>query len=174
LYKGQTATPLVEYIQITPAIQYLSNHKIIYMNIFNFFDHPEKKDNKDYFVQLVRSAKADDIIRNSELELLHSIGKKLGFTEPEIINLIAMTDKTDYIPPYELSKRFDQVYEIVRMIMADGVAENNEMKLAEGFAIRSGFSEEEIPNLLALLLRGIEEGKDEEELFEVYKKIRKT
>ena len=144
------------------------------MNIFNFFEHPEKKLNKDYFVQLVRSAKSDDIIRNSELELLHSIGKKLGFTEPEITNLIATTDKSDYIPPYELSKRFDQVYEIIRMIIADGEVDISEMKLAEGFAMRSGFSEEEIPNLLALLLRGIKEGKDEEELFEVYKKIRKN
>jgi hypothetical protein len=144
------------------------------MNIFNFFEHPEKKLNKDYFVQLVRSAKADDIIRNSELELLHSIGKKLGFTEPEIKTLIATTDKSDYIPPYELSKRFDQVYEIIRMISADGEVDNSEMKLAEGFAIRSGFSEEEIPNLLALLIRGIKEGNDEEELFEVYKKIRKN
>ena len=144
------------------------------MNIFNFFEHPEKKLNKDYFVQLVRSAKADDIIRNSELELLHSVGKKLGFTEPEINTLIATTDKSDYIPPYELSKRFDQVYEIVRMISADGEIDNSEMKLAEGFAMRSGFSEEEIPNLLALLIRGIKEGNDEEELFEVYKKIRKN
>jgi hypothetical protein len=144
------------------------------MNIFNFFEHPGKKLNKDYFVQLVRSAKADDIIRNSELELLHSIGKKLGFTEPEINTLIATTDKSDYIPPYELSKRFDQVYEIVRMITADGEVDNSEMKLAEGFAIRSGFSEEEIPNLLALLIRGIKEGNDEEDLFEVYKKIRKN
>ena len=144
------------------------------MNIFNYFEHPEKKLNKDYFVQLVRSAKADDIIRNSELELLHSIGKKLGFTEPEINTLIATTDKSDYIPPYELSKRFDQVYEIIRIIMSDGEVDNSEMKLAEGFAMRSGFSEEEIPNLLALLIRGIKEGNDEEELFEVYKKIRKN
>jgi hypothetical protein len=144
------------------------------MNIFNFFEHPEKKHNKDYFVQLVRSAKSDDIIRNSELELLHSIGKKLGLTEPEINTLIATTDKSDYIPPYELSKRFDQVYEIIRMIIADGEVDSSEMKLAEGFALRSGFSEEEIPNLLALLIRGIKDGKDEEELFDVYKKIRKN
>jgi hypothetical protein len=144
------------------------------MNIFNFFEHPEKKLNRDYFVQLVRSAKADDIIHNSELELLQSIGKKLGFTEPEINTLIATTDKSDYIPPYELSKRFDQVYEIIRMISADGEVDNSEIKLAEGFAMRSGFSEEEIPNLLALLIRGIKEGNDEEELFEVYKKIRKN
>jgi hypothetical protein len=143
------------------------------MNILNFFDHPEKKKNKEYFVQLVRSAKADDIIVNSELELLHRTGKKLGFTEPEIEILIKETDKLEYTPPYELAKRFDQVYDIAKMILADDTVDSNEIKIAEGFALRSGFSEQEIPNLIALLLRGIKEGKDEEELFEIYKKIRK-
>ena len=144
------------------------------MNILNFFDHPSKKQNREYFVHLVRIAKADDIISNSEMELLNRIGKKLGFTDPEIDNLIAITDKSDYIPPYELSKRFEQVYEIVKMTLADGVIDKNEMRLASGFAIKSGFNENEIPNLLAHLLRGIKEDKDEEELFEEYKKERKV
>jgi uncharacterized tellurite resistance protein B-like protein len=140
------------------------------MNILNFFDHPGKIQNKEYFVHLVRIAKADDNISNSELELLHRIGKKLGFTDPEIDNLIATTDKSDYIPPYELSKRFEQVYEIVKMTLADGVIDKNEMRLASGFAVKSGFNDNQIPNLLVLLMRGIKEGKDEEELFEEYKK----
>ena len=142
------------------------------MNILNFFDQPGKKQNLEYFVHLVRIAKADDIINISELELLHRIGKKLGFTDPEIDNLIATTDKSDYIPPYELAKRFEQVYEIVKMTMADGIIENSEMRLASGFAVKSGFNETEIPKLLGLIINGIKEGKDEEELFDVYRKIR--
>jgi uncharacterized tellurite resistance protein B-like protein len=143
------------------------------MNISEYFDHPGKKQNIEYFVHLVRIAKADDIVSESELELLHRIGRKLGFTDPEINKLIETTDKSDYIPPYELSKRFDQVYEIVKMTLADGIIENSEMRLANSFAVKSGFTDNEIPNLLALLIRGIKEGKDEEDLFEVFKKGRK-
>ena len=144
------------------------------MNISDYFDHPIKKQNTEYFIHLVRIAKADDIVSNSELELLHRIGRKLGFTEPEINKLITTTEKSDYIAPYELSKRFDQVYEIVKMTLADGLIDNSEMRLASSFAIKSGFTESEIPNLLALLIRGIKEGKDEEDLFEIYKKERKS
>lgn len=142
------------------------------MNILNFFDSPVKKQNKEYFIQLVRSAKADGHISASEMNLLHRMGKKQGFTEPEIESFIEETDKSDYIPPYELSKRFEQVYDVVKMILADGEIDKNEMRIAEGFALKSGFSEEEIPNLFALLIRGIKEGEDDEELFTVYKKIR--
>src|SRR5665811_43119 len=143
------------------------------MNLSNNFDHPVKTHNKEYFVHLVRIAKADDIITNSEKELLHRIGRKLSFTDPEIDNLVLTTDKSDYIPPYELSKRFDQVYEIVKMTLADGTIDKNEMRLAGAFAVKSGFSEAEIPNLLSLLIEGIKGGKDEEDLFEVYRKERK-
>ena len=143
------------------------------MNLSNNFDHPVKKQNKEYFIHLVRIAKADDIITNSEKVLLHRIGRKLGFTDPEIDSLIQTTEKSDYIPPYELSKRFDQVYEIVKMTLADGKIENQEMRLATAFAVKSNFNESEIPSLLALLIRGIKEGKDEEDLFKVYMKNRK-
>jgi len=143
------------------------------MNILSHFEHPAKKRNKEYFVHLVRIAKADDFVSHHELELLNRIGKKLGFTEPETNLLIETTGKSDYTPPYELSKRFDQVYEIVKMTLADGVIDKNEMRLASSFAVKSGFDEKEIPILLVNLIQGIKDGKDEEELFEVYKKEKK-
>ena len=142
------------------------------MNHLENFDHPQKKQNKEYFVHLVRIAKADDVVSHNELELLVRIGKNLGFTSPEIDKLIETTGKFDYEPPYELSKRFDQVYEIVKMTLADGVIDNSEMRLARGFATISGFTENEIPKLLVLLISGIKKGIDAENLFAVYKKER--
>lgn len=144
------------------------------MTTSEYFNHPVKKQIMEYYIHLVRVAKADDSISSSELELLRRIGYKLGISDPEIDKLIDSTGKSDYIPPYELSKRFDQVYEIVKMTLADGIIDKNEMRLATGFAIKSGFNEDEIPNLLVLLIHGIRDGKDEEELFEAYKKERKV
>jgi uncharacterized tellurite resistance protein B-like protein len=143
------------------------------MSHSDFFEHPQKKQNKEYFVHLVRIAKADNIMSHKELELLHRIGKNLGFTDPEIDGLIETTNKSDYHPPYELSKRFDQLYEIVKMALADGHIDHQEMRLATSFAIKSNFDEGEIPSLLVLLIHGIKDGKDEEELFEAYKNKRK-
>lgn len=144
------------------------------MNIQDFPNHAVKNQHIEYFVHLVRIAKADDIISNAELELLHRIGKKLGFTEPEIDHLIETTGKSDYIPPYEFSERFEQVFEIVKMTLADGVIDNSEMRLASGFAVKSGFTENEIPKLLVLLINGIKAGIDSDDLFEAYKKERKS
>ena len=138
------------------------------------FDHPLKKQNKDFFIHLVKIAMADGIIWHTELELLHRMGRKLGFTEPETKNMIDTAAKQDHTPPYELARRFEQLYDIVNMTLADGQIDNHEMRLASGFAAKSGFKESEIPALLVMIMRGIKEGKDEEDLFEVYKKTRKS
>ena len=144
------------------------------MNNINFSNHSTKKQNIDYFVHLVRIAMSDDFISDPELELLTRIGNKLGLSDLEIDNLIETTGKSDYIPPYELFDRFEQVYEIVKMILADGVIDKNEMRLASNFASKSNFTDNEIPNLLLMLINGIKQGKDEEDLFEQYKKERKS
>jgi hypothetical protein len=144
------------------------------MNILSYTNHPVKKQNIDFFVHLVRIAIADDIISNNEMLLLHRIGSKLGFTGPEIDALIDSTAKSDYIPPNEFSKRFEQVYDIVKMTLADGVIDKDEMRLASSFAIKSGFKDSEIPKLLVLLISGIKQGINEDDLFEAYKKERKA
>ena len=144
------------------------------MNDLTYSDHSIKKQNIEFFVHLVRVAMADDMITIKEMELLNEIGARLGFPGYKINELIATTNKSDFIPPYELSERFEQLYEIVRMMLVDGIVDRNEMRLASGFAIKSGFIEKEIPGLLILLINGIKEGKNEEELLSDFKKGRRA
>jgi len=144
------------------------------MKTNDFSNHSLRKQNIEYFIHVVRVAKADDVITNSEMHLLHQLGKKLGYTDSEIDTLILTTNKSDYIPPYELAQRFEQLYGIVKMTLADGVIEKNEMRIASSFAVKSGFSENEIPRLLVLLISGIKQGEDEEDLFSLYRKQAKS
>ncbi|PKP21834.1 MAG: hypothetical protein CVU05_05960 [Bacteroidetes bacterium HGW-Bacteroidetes-21] len=143
------------------------------MDILNHFDHYGKKQDKEHFMNLIKVALSDGIIDQSESQILHRMGKKMGFTDPEIDSLIDSTSKTEFIPPYKLSKRFEQVYDIIKIVLADGVIDSNEMRIANAFAIKLGFTEIEMPGLLSTLIKGIREGKDEDDLFELYKKERK-
>ncbi|MFY9153717.1 MAG: hypothetical protein WAO52_16990 [Prolixibacteraceae bacterium] len=142
------------------------------MNILEQFDYPKKKQDKEHFSHLIQMALADGIMDESERELLYKYGSKLGFTTPEIENLLEAGKMQAYIPPYELSKRFAQLYEVMKMVFADGKINTNEMRLATGIALKSGFVEQDIPILMALLMNGIRNGEDEEELFDLYKKRR--
>lgn len=140
------------------------------MNILDQFEHQNKKQNKEHFSHLIFVALADGTINETEKEMLFRLGRKLNFTDTEIESLIESTKTTSYSPHYELSKRFEQMYDIMKMVLADNVIDNSEMRLATGFAIKSGFLEEEISTLLTILIHGIKNGEDEETLFMEYKK----
>ena len=138
------------------------------MEIISFSDHSILKQNMEYFAFHVRIALADGMISSAESELLFDIGKKLGFSASEVNNLIETTRRTDDGSPGEYSKRFEQVYDIVKMTLADGAINKNEIRIATDFAIKSGFDENEIPSLLLLLINGIKKGKTASELLEIY------
>jgi hypothetical protein len=142
------------------------------MSFLDHFDHPDRKQQKEHFGHLLQIALADGKIEDSELELLHRSGKKMGLTKEEIDYLIEDSKKSAFIPPYELSKRFEQLYDIIKMVYADGQVNSNEMRLATGLAIKLGFEEGEIPFLLTLLINGVKNGEDEEDLLSMYKKKR--
>jgi uncharacterized tellurite resistance protein B-like protein len=146
------------------------------MDILNLFKHSGKKkrQNIEYFVHLVNIALADHVISKSEKDLLYRIGKNLKFTEHEIDKLILSISKSDYIPPVDLEQRFEQVYEIVKMTLVDGTINNTEMHLAKSFAAKSGFDENEIPSLFIYLINGINKGHSVKELYEGYKKTKKS
>lgn len=140
------------------------------MSILNYFDHSDKKQDKEHFVHLIQIALADGKIDENENRMLHKMGKKFGFTDPEIDKLIESTSITNYIPPYELEKRFEQVYNIMKVVLADGIVDENEMRLANKYASVAGFENNKIPELLSHLIEGIKNNDDADELFASYKK----
>ena len=142
------------------------------MNILEQFDHPGRKQDKEHFIHLVQIAMADGTIDDVEFDLLKQFGKKLGLTNPEITGLLEVSKKTEYIPPYEFERRFGQLYDVLKMVIADGVIEDNEMLLATRIGLKSGFSEQEMPVLLNVLINGIKNDEQEDDLFELFKKRR--
>lgn len=142
------------------------------MKFLDHFDHPERKQDKAHFIHLVQIANADGKIVDAEISMLNRLGSKLGLTQPEIDELMQSNKQSAYIPPYELSKRFEELYDVVKMIFADGEVGEEELKLAGNLAVKSGFAEDEIPLLLSVLTDGVKSGEDEEDLFARYKKRR--
>lgn len=144
------------------------------MKFLDHFDHNEKKQNKEHFLHLIQIASADGIIDDSELQMLSRMGKNLGLTDAEIKDLFDSSKQSAYIPPYELSKRFEDLYRVVQMILADDEIAKEEIHLANILGLKSGFSDDDLAVLIPLLVDGIRNGQDEEDLFTLYRKKRKA
>ena len=140
------------------------------MNFTDFITHHGKKVNKDYFINLIQVSKVDGKIAGSELEMLHKEGKKFGLTDPEIDKLINTEGQHTYDAPYSLSEKFEHLYNIALMILADDEVTDSEKKMIKRFAIEAGFSDKAVDKLLEILFEGIRKSETEEALLSKFKK----
>jgi hypothetical protein len=129
-----------------------------------------KKLHTEHFKQLIRIAFSNGIISRAERELLYRTGGKLGFSVAEVESLTEHTVNSDYVPPDDLKVRFGHAYDLIRMTLADGKIDKNEMKLVSGYIEKTGFRENELPRMILLLLKGIKDNRSMEELFAIYMK----
>jgi hypothetical protein len=125
---------------------------------------------KEHYIHLVQVSAVDGKISPSELQILHKEGRKFGLTETEIEKLVKSEIKNHYNPPYSLSEKFEHLYNIASMILADDVITESEKRIIKRFSIEAGFKDETIDSLLDLLFEGIRKGEDEENLFNKFKK----
>ncbi|HLP74895.1 MAG TPA: hypothetical protein VK155_18465 [Bacteroidales bacterium] len=139
------------------------------MNFTDFVTHHGKRVNKEYFISLIQVSRTDGKIAPEELELLYKEGKKFGLSEPEIEKLMATQGNQPYHAPYSLQDKFEQLYNVGVMILADDVVTEKEKKMLKRFAIEAGFQDKAVNHLVDLLLKGIKNNETEETLLEKFK-----
>lgn len=140
------------------------------MNFSDFITNHGKRVNKEHYIHLIQVSRIDGKIAPSELELLHKEGKKFGLTDPEIDKLITAESSHPYHAPYSLHEKFEHLYNIAEMILADEIITPGEKKLIKKFAIEAGFEDKKIDSLIDLLFEGIKNKENEETLLDKFKK----
>jgi hypothetical protein len=131
------------------------------MNFSDFITDNGKKVNKDHYLHLIQISRADGKISPDELDLLHKEGKKFGLTDPEIDQLIQSEALHHYLPPYSLDEKFEHLYNVAQMILADSVVSDSERKMIRRFAIEAGFEDNAIDKLLKILLEDLNKESEE-------------
>ncbi len=139
------------------------------MNFSDFIRNNGKRISREHFIHLVQVSRADGRINPAELTLLHREGMKFGLTPPEVDQLIEDEGRRHYDPPYALAEKFEHLYNVAEMILADNEVTEGEKRLIKRFAIEAGFSDKTIPKLIDLLINGIRKGVDEESLLQEFR-----
>jgi len=139
------------------------------MSFTDYITNHGRRVNKQAFVHLVQVSKIDDKLNQDEYDLLHKEGKKFGLTDPEIDYLFASESNSHYHAPYSLEEKFEHLYNMGEMILADDVVDEKERRMIKKFAIEAGFSDSKLAGLAELLIEGIRMNTDEEILFSKFK-----
>lgn len=139
------------------------------MSFSDFASHHGVKVPKIHYLHLIQVARADGKIDRTELDILHKEGRRFGLTDAEIDELIEKEKDHHYHPPYSLDDKFEDLYFVAEMILADDIVTDDELRLLSRFAVEVGFDDRAVEILKIVLIEGIRNKESEEAILKKFK-----
>ena len=146
--------------------------------MFGFFENEQAKKIKGHLLNLAALAKADGHIDAREMNFIIAVGKKNGINSTEVQSLVSGSKGIENGDlPTNDSERFDQIFDLVDMMLADGVVDETEMDFCIMMAEKLGFRKAIVGVLVRKISQGVKDGlpreriKDESNSFLNYNEL---
>lgn len=121
------------------------------MSMFDVFQSEESKKRKSHLRNLVALAKLDGHVAKEEFSFLLKVGERNGVTSNEVKKMISRTTTIKVSKPVDDSERFDIIFDLIQMTLADGVMDESEIDYCIDMAAKLGFR----PAISGVLVRKI-------------------
>jgi len=121
------------------------------MSVFDIFESSDSKRRKSHLRNLVALAKLDGFISKEEFSFLLKVGDRAGVSSNEVKKMMLRTTTIKVSKPESINDRFDLIYDLLEMTLADGVMDENEIDFCIDMAARLGFR----PAISGVLVRMI-------------------
>lgn len=126
-----------------------------------------KDELQNHFLNMYAMALTDMQIATVELEMLYKIGWEKGIEKVEIDQLILNPDKVKLLMPQTLTDKVGYLYDLAKIIIADGNVDDNEKRTLEIFCNKFGFEEANIPTIVEFLITSAKDGVQFSTLLEI-------
>lgn len=128
--------------------------------MFGFFENEQTRKIKSHIQNLAALAKADGHLDEREMSFIVAVGKKNGMRSDEIRTIVANCGTSRLVVPDNDSERFDQIFDMVDMMLADGIVDDNEMDFCCIMAEKLGFRKDVVGLLVKKISQGVKDGMD--------------
>ncbi len=132
------------------------------MFLSNLFESSAKKKVKSHLTNLAALAKSDGSLHAKEKEFLEKLASRNGIDKSYLNDLINGSKSHQLVIPDNNSERFDQIFDLVQMMLADGILDESEMELCQQIAVKFGIRKPASGILIRKIAAGIKEGKSQQ------------
>ncbi|MGV3539847.1 MAG: TerB family tellurite resistance protein [Rufibacter sp.] len=132
--------------------------------MFSIFESEETKRLKSHILNLGALAKADGHMDSAEMEHIITIGERKGMRPQEVRSLLSNGQMAKTAMPDNDLDRFDQIYDLVEMMLADGIVDDSEMDFCIDIAAKMGFRKSVVGVLIKKITTGVKDGLTREEI----------
>ena len=130
--------------------------------MFSLFESKKDKKFKQHLRNLVFLAKVDGKLNEVERDLIFRIGLKYGLKDYFIAELIEEIPDFDFRLPASDYERFDQIYDLVQLMVSDGIVDDHELDFCVDMAERLGFRKAVVAVLVRKISQGLTNGQNKD------------
>jgi len=127
------------------------------------FESKKSKVKKSHMMNLVALCYADGEISKSEAAFVLEIGeRRFGLSADDIQKMLKNPSKIKFSPPKNDTDRFNQLWDLIVLMFADGKVTRDEMDFSMSMATRLGFKPSVVDDLVIIIIEAIEKGQKKE------------
>ncbi|MFD2784114.1 tellurite resistance TerB family protein [Hymenobacter rubripertinctus] len=126
--------------------------------MFGFFENEQTRKVKSHIMNLAALAKADGHIDEREMNFIVAVGRKNGMRSGEVRSIVGNASNVHMVLPDNDSERFDQIFDLVDMMLADGIVDDTEMSFCVDMAQKLGFRQDVVSVLVLKISQGVKDG----------------
>lgn len=119
---------------------------------------------KSHFLRLYQMALSDDQFDVLELQMLYHFADERGIPKEELDKLFLNPINTEFIVPKALNTKIEYLYDLTRIIWADGKITDDELNMLKKYCRKFDFVEENINDLSAYLIDCVQQNIGKEEI----------
>lgn len=105
-----------------------------------------------HFLNLYQMALTDSEFHEKEIALLYNLAEEKGISKDTIDHLILNSSSAQLIYPVTTTEKIEYLYDYARVILADGVVQDEEMKTLEKFCLKFQFERAHIATISEFLI----------------------
>ena len=133
------------------------------MSFLDLFFNSQKSKGKAHVKNLLSVAMVDGVIEDSEYEFLIKIAVKYGFNTEDVEKFRLELVKKGGFTKQSGVPRFEQIYELINMMMIDNHINPKELQMCKVFARKIGVAMNKVDELLDSIVMNISSGHNLEE-----------
>ncbi|MBZ4043255.1 tellurite resistance TerB family protein [Flavobacterium hibisci] len=119
---------------------------------------------KSHFLRLYQMALSDDQFDVLELQMLYHFADERGIPKEELDKLFLNPVNTEFIVPESLNTKIEYLYDLTRIIWADGKVTDDELNMLRKYCRKFDFVEENINDLSDYLIHCVQKNIGKEEI----------
>ena len=139
------------------------------MSYSGIFSGNFKTRNRDHFAAIVRVALSDNIITEKEQKFINRLAILLEIDKSEVDQIIKNPKSYPINPPSNEQRRLERLYDLSRIVVADDIADEDEIELLKKFILALGFPSEEVDLITKKAIKLVQNNTEEDEFISSFK-----